>query len=162
MRVVVAHGAEKVILIQPRKSFFELRGRQRSGTAEISAAAEKVINPDPNPQLPKRPVTRITVRGKNKWKRFRKMGRNPVQDLLFNAGFSNEPDVALRQVPDSTVEQPARPAARAKSKIVPVDESRFYPAERCVPRNTSANDAAANNQKIKGIFRSILTKVVSR
>jgi hypothetical protein len=47
------------------------------------------------------------------------------------------------------VQQPARTAARAKSKVVLLDQPDPHPAQRRIPRYARANNAAADHKDVQ-------------
>lgn len=92
------------------------------------------------------------IRRENERQRRGQMRRDVVDDLFLHTRFMHQPDAALREIPESAVQQPAGPAARAKGKIVLLHQPGAQPAQRGVARDARADDAAADDEHVQRRF----------
>ena len=72
-----------------------------------------------------------------------------MQDPFFAARFIDQTQSALRQITQSTMQQPARSAAGARSEIELLDQPDFQAPHRRVPRHARPDNPAANDQQIQ-------------
>jgi hypothetical protein len=77
------------------------------------------------------------------------MGSNAVKDALLAAGFVNQADPALRQVPDSTMKQTAGTAAGAEGQVKLFRQSDIKASKGRIPRHSRSHNATANDQHVK-------------
>jgi hypothetical protein len=76
-----------------------------------------------------------------------------VQDLLFQAGFSDQADMPLGQVSKAAVQEATRFVAGARGEIVLVDQADSQSSHGGVASDARSDNAAADYQKIQRLFR---------
>src|SRR3984957_21079385 len=75
-----------------------------------------------------------------------------VNDFLFNTGFVYQANAALREVTNAAVEQTARAAAGAGSKIVLINQTDAQTAHGGITSDARADDAAADDEYVQWFF----------
>ena len=77
------------------------------------------------------------------------MGRDAQQRFPLAQIEPHEPEVQHLQVPESAVHDARGGGRRAAAEIAPLEERDPQPAQRRIPRDAAADDAAADDRDVE-------------
>lgn len=77
------------------------------------------------------------------------MGRDSVQNPLFNTRLADEAYVSLGQIPQAAMEQTTRPATRTGSHVVLFGQANAQTTHGGVAGDSGTDDTAADNKQIE-------------
>ena len=79
-----------------------------------------------------------------------------VEDSFFDAGLADEADAALGEITDAAVKQATGPTARAKSKIMLLDQTNAQPTHGGIAGDARADNPTANDEDVEvGLGQSL-------
>ncbi len=146
--VEVAGAAEQAALADRGLELEEGALAQHAVRGHIAEQRQQVVGPHAGRETPERePVT--TMQGEDERKRSDEVGRDAEEDAPLPVRFPHQPELALLEIPEAAMDQPARPGARAGGEITLLDEHGGKAPHRGVPGDPRPGDAATDDQQIE-------------
>ena len=112
------------------------------------AEREEIVDPHSGGELPARdPVSLVDREGERE--RPDEVRRDGQQDAPLAQRLGDEPDLAVLQIAEAAVDQPARPRAGSGREVAPLDQPDPQPAHRRIARHAGADDPAPDDEQVE-------------
>ena len=117
-------------------------------TPHVPHPRQQIVGPETRREL-EPPDRAALVDREDELLRLHEVRGEPPQASTLPTPLQHQPDVALLEVAESSVDQLRRPARGARGEVGVLDQRGPDPAHRRVARDTGAVDAASDHEEIE-------------